>query len=106
VPQKDPHEYAITYSENYNFNLRFDPDNLLPIEIGVKSKEGKEPTPVHLEAHRVISIMGNIVNQSTNLQYYYGFMDDPFPQRDILREAQNVDGEVVYRRVSLFFTFF
>jgi hypothetical protein len=32
-------------------------------------------------------------------------MDDPFPQRDILREAQNVDGEVVYKRVSLFYVF-
>jgi hypothetical protein len=57
-------EYAITKSENWNVNLRFDPNNLLPVKIGVKSKEGKEPTPVHLEAHRVISIMGNIDNQS------------------------------------------
>jgi hypothetical protein len=55
--KKNPHEYEMPRSNEFHI-LRFDADNALPVKIGVSSEEGKEPTPVHLEAHRVILKIG------------------------------------------------
>jgi hypothetical protein len=57
--QKNPHDYEMPQMDQI-YSLRLNADNSLPVNIGVSSKEGKEPTPVHLEAHRVIPKIGNM----------------------------------------------